>query len=79
MSFSAYMHPAMGREHTASFIPADVRLSGFPMCHPSCSFALVVFEPVKVDLVDLGRDQRSIFEKQGDGPNAGWTERRVVP
>lgn len=45
----------------------------------SSSFALLVFEPYQVDLVDLGRDQRSIFERKGDGPNCEWSERRVVP
>ncbi|CAO1613373.1 unnamed protein product [Sympodiomycopsis kandeliae] len=43
------------------------------------NFALLVFEPHRVDLVDLGRDQRSIFERQGDSPNATWSEKRVVP
>lgn len=43
------------------------------------SFALLVFEPHRVDLVDLSRDQRSIFERQGDSPNDLWAEKRVVP
>lgn len=45
------------------------------------NFALVVVEPYKVDLVNLGEDTRTIYELV-NGENAAtghWTSRRVVP
>lgn len=43
------------------------------------NFALLVFEPLTVDVVDLTRDKRSLFERKGDSPNGEWTEKRLVP
>lgn len=45
------------------------------------NFALVVVEPYKVDLVNLGEDTRTIYELvPGDNAATGkWTSRRVVP
>lgn len=43
------------------------------------NFALLVFEPLTVDVVDLSRDKRSLFERQGDSPNGEWKETRLVP
>jgi hypothetical protein len=46
------------------------------------SFALVVLAPYSVDVVDLGRNKRSVFELKGDrkgGHGEEWSERRVVP
>lgn len=41
------------------------------------SFGLLVIEPYQVDVVDLARDQRSVFHF--DKKSNEWTEKRVVP
>ncbi|KDN52920.1 hypothetical protein K437DRAFT_266126 [Tilletiaria anomala UBC 951] len=45
------------------------------------NFALVVLAPYKVDVLDLVRSKRSVFELQGgrSGGNEHWTAKRVVP
>ncbi|CAO1636885.1 unnamed protein product [Parajaminaea phylloscopi] len=43
------------------------------------NFALIVFEPFTVDVVDLARDKRSFFERVGNDPNGEWKESRRVP